>query len=165
MNIIYNYILGILSILILFNIVFIYNKFNNFTCPDCPECPSFDKNIIPSNKYLTNYIIDNLIDRIEENSSIYLINNVIFSNKIIVNYENESEAYIGKIRNEFNEMDKFNEDKLKYIQYNSDTTKNNFLKKYNINEYPKPLIKYDDCELLFGYIKNKWMIFYDADKI
>ena len=51
-------ILGVLCLLILFQVIYSYITFSSFSCPDCPECPSCEEkdDIVPTNKVLTNYI-------------------------------------------------------------------------------------------------------------
>lgn len=165
-------ILGILTLLIFFQIIYSYITFSTFSCPDCPECPTNDEkdNIVPSDKVLTNYIINKFIDQINDDikSIDFLKENVLFANNYQVNFNLDSESIMSKIRNEIDNEDiEFNYENLRYIQTNDSNKKDKFNKQYALLEYPSPLIYFQGSNMLFAYLNNKekWMILLDVTKI
>ena len=164
-------ILVILTSLIFFQIIYSYITFSTFSCPDCPECPTYEKDtIVPSDKVLTNYIINKFIDQIDDDTKSidFLKENVLFANNYQVNFNLDSESIMGKIRSEIeNEDIEYNLENLRYIQTNDSNKKDKFNKQYALLEYPSPLIYFEGSNLLFAYLNNKekWMILLDVTKI
>jgi hypothetical protein len=165
-------ILGVLCLLILFQIVYSYISFSSFSCPDCPECPSCDEKdySIPSDKYLSNYILNNFIDIIDDDTKSidFLKDNVLFANNFKVNFDLDAESIMSKIRKEVdNQTIQFTAKNLKYIQSNDSIKKDTFNKQYGIPEYPAPLVYFEGSNILFGYLKDKekWTILLDVTKI
>lgn len=164
-------ILGILCCLILFNIVYSYITFSSFSCPDCPECPTIQdvEPPTPNNKYLSNYILNNFVEKINDDlkSIDFLKENVLFANNFKVSFELDAESIMAKIKKDIEDKTKFSSNKIIYIQSTDQAKKDAFIKQYNLNEYPAPLIYFEGSNLLFGYLdyKNKWMIMIDVTKI
>lgn len=163
-------LIGILCFLIIIQLIYSYLTFSSFSCPDCPECPENIENelTIPSNEYTINYLNKHFLDIDDDIKSIdFLKSNVLFADNYIVNFEQDAESVMTKIREEVDNKDKiFNNKNLKYVQSSDEDKKNKFNKQYNINEYPSPLIYFEGSKLLFGYLKsiNNWKILIDIGK-
>jgi hypothetical protein len=166
-------ILGVLCLLILFQVIYSYITFSSFSCPDCPECPACDEkkeDIVPTNKVLTNYIVNKFIDQIDDDTKSidFLKQYVLFANNYKVNFELDAESIMSKIRKEVDDPAiQFIEKNLRYIQSTDAIKKDQFNKQYALNEYPSPLIYFEGSNILFGYLndKEKWMILLDVTKI
>tara|TARA_X000000950_G_C13690984_1_gene568046 strand:+ start:293 stop:802 length:510 start_codon:yes stop_codon:yes gene_type:complete len=160
--------LFILCILVSVQIIYSYISFNSFTCPDCPTCPEIEINDqIPSNEYLTLYLKKNYIDVINDNldSINYIKTNVIFSDNYVVNYQLDSESYINKIKNEFeNNKEKYISPNIRYVQYTDQGNISSFLSKYNLGAVPTPTVYYKGTNLVFAYIVSQWKILIDTAK-
>lgn len=160
----------IILVLVIIHLVYSYLTYSKFNCPDCPECPtSIEKEeIIPNNKYVINYIYNYFFKNLNDdtNNIEYLKNYIIFPNNYIVKFDLDAESIINNIKKDLELNIKFDETKLKYIQsFDSEKIKQ-FNQQYSLTEYPSPLIKFEDSNLLFGFIKekNKWMILLDVTK-
>jgi hypothetical protein len=163
-------IIGILCLLIMLQLVYSYITFSSFSCPDCPECPEITTSeiIMPSNDYIINYINKTFLDINDDIKSIdFLKTNVLFADNYIVNFEQDAESIMTRIRTEVdNKDDIFNEANFKYIQSFDNDKKSKFNLQYNIKEYPSPLIYFEGSKLLFAYLKsqNIWKILIDIGK-
>ncbi len=163
-------LIGILCFLIIFQLIYSYITFSSFSCPDCPECPEITDNelIIPSNEYTINYIKKKYLDIDDDIKSIdFLKTNILFADNYIVNFEQDAESIMTKIREEVDNKDNiFNNKNIKYIQSSDEDKKSKFNKQYNINEYPTPLVYFEGSKLLFGYLNsiNNWKILIDIGK-
>lgn len=160
----------IILLLIIIHLVYSYMTYSKFSCPDCPECPvNIEKEeITPNNKYIINYIYNYFFKNLNDdtNNIEYLKNNVIFPNNYIVKFDLDAESIINNIKKDLELNIKFDDTKLRYIQ-SFDTSKiKAFNDQYSLIEYPSPLIKFEDSNLLFGFIQNqnKWMILLDVTK-
>lgn len=163
-------LIGILCFLIIFQLIYSYITFSSFSCPDCPDCPEITDNqlIIPSNEYTINYIKKHFLDFDDDIKSIdFLKTNILFADNYIVNFEQDAESIMTKIREEVdNKENIFNNKNMKYIQSSDEDKINKFNKQYNINEYPTPLVYFEGSKLLFGYLNsiNNWKILIDIGK-
>jgi len=163
-------LIGILCFLIIFQLIYSYITFSSFSCPDCPDCPEITDNqlIIPSNEYIINYIKKQFLDFDDDIKSIdFLKTNILFADNYIVNFEQDAESIMTKIREEVdNKENIFNNKNMKYIQSSDEDKINKFNKQYNINEYPTPLVYFEGSKLLFGYLNsiNNWKILIDIGK-
>lgn len=163
-------LIGILCFLIIFQLIYSYITFSSFSCPDCPDCPEITDNqlIIPSNEYTINYIKKKYLDIDDDIKSIdFLKTNILFADNYIVNFEQDAESIMTKIRVEVdNKENIFNNKNMKYIQSSDEDKINKFNKQYNINEYPTPLVYFEGSKLLFGYLNsiNNWKILIDIGK-
>ena len=163
-------LIGILCLLIIFQLVYSYITFSSFTCPDCPECPDVNSNDceIPSNDYIINYLKKTFMSVDDDIKSIdFLKNNVLFADNYIVNFEQDAESIMSRIREEVESTDEiFKESNFKYIQSFNEEKKKKFNEQYNIKEYPSPLIYFEGSKLLFGYLSslNSWKILIDIGK-
>lgn len=165
-------ILGVLCLLILFQVIYSYITFSSFSCPDCPECPTCEEkdDIIPTNKLLSNYIVNNFIDSVNDDTKSidFLKQNVLFANNYKVNFDLDAESIMSKIRKEVDDPSiQFIDKNLRYIQSSDKEKKDKFNKQYGLVEYPSPLIYFEGSNILFGYLNNKekWMILLDVTKI
>ena len=97
----------------------------------------------------------------------YLKNNVIFADNIKLNFETDAETIVMQLRKDLIEnKSKINNDNLVYLYTNNKDKREVFKKKFNIPNYPKPLIMFSGLDLLFGYVEseNKWKIFINKNK-
>ena len=163
-------LIGTLCFLIVFQLIYSYLTFSSFSCPDCPECPEINEidDIVPSDDYIINYLKKKFLDIDDDIKSIdFLKENVLFADNYIVNFEQDAESIMTKIREEVDIKDEiFIDKKFKYIQSSDEEKKNKFITQYNIKEYPSPLIYFEGSKLLFGYLKsiNNWKILIDIGK-
>lgn len=163
-------LIGILCFLIAFQLVYSYITFSSFTCPDCPECPDVNNNDseVPSNDLIINYLKKTFLSLDNDIKSIdFLKNNVLFADNYIVNFEQDAESLMTRIREEVDNTDEiFIEKNFKYIQSFDEEKKKKFNEQYNIKEYPSPLIYFEGSKLLFGYLSSlkSWKIFIDIGK-
>ena len=129
-------LIGILCFLIIFQLIYSYITFSSFSCPDCPDCPEITDNelIIPSNEYTINYIKKKYLDIDDDIKSIdFLKTNILFADNYIVNFEQDAELIMTKIREEVDNKDNiFNNKNIKYIQSSDEDKKSKFNKQRSI---------------------------------
>ena len=159
-------VIGFIMIITLVQLVFTYQTFKKFDCPDCPECPSLEDQEVLSNQSFVAYLKRHFINKLDDDvkSIDYLKFNVIFANNYIVNYEADAESIMSKIRNEFEtNKSKYNAENLIYVQTTDESAKNQFLEKFNLTNYPTPLIYFNNYQkILFGHIDYEWKMLIDV---
>jgi hypothetical protein len=123
---------------------------------------------IPSDRVLVKYIIDTFIGELEEmrSPSKYIGDYVYLDNGIKLEYDSDADSIILKLKVDLLDNKKLiNTKNLTYIQTNNKAKKKKFLNKFNVSEYPKPLIMFKNPKILFGYIEseNIWKIFINSE--
>lgn len=166
------FILSLLVILIAGQIIYSYRTFSSFNCPDCPICPpqnECSELYPPSNGEIIRHIHKKIIAGLEDSIDgvAFLNENVIFANNIKVRFETDSESVLSKMRTELIDNKKnINKQNLKYVQTTENTKIEDFIKQFNLTEYPSPLVIFTGVDILFGWIESdsKWKMLINKDK-
>ena len=169
MDTIFTILLFILCVLVSVQIIYSYFTFSSFSCPACPDCPAVNLDgKAPSNDNLRLYIVSKFIDVIDEdlNTINYIKDNVIFSDNYLINYQQDAQNFIEKIKNDLiTNKSNISTINLKYVQFIEQENITKFMLKYNLSKFPSPLIYFKGSNLLFGFIDNEWKILIDVSKI
>ena len=96
----------------------------------------------------------------------YIADYVYLANGIKFEFDSDADSVILKLKVDLLDNKKLiNTKNLKYIQTNNQSKIKKFINKFNVSEYPKPLIMFKNPKLLFGYIEseNVWKIFINSE--
>ena len=110
---------------------------------------------IPSNKYLVRYILNTFIKDLDEMRSpaFFLQKHVYFEDKKKLEFDSDADSIVNKLYNDLIDNKKsVSVENLTYIQTKSKNKKKKFKNKFNVSEYPTPLVMFENPKILFGFI-------------
>ena len=96
----------------------------------------------------------------------YLNEFVNLEKGIKINFDTDADKIIQKLQIDLIDNKKLiNTKNLTYIQTNNEAKVNKFLNKFNVSEFPKPLVMFKNPKLLFGFVESEsiWKIFINSE--